>query len=245
MAESASGEGHIIGALPTFFLKGVDAHCLAAKYRAGATAELTLPSEKIIISGSNLAHYSTRDGMENDIYVYLDRFNVLHSVASTNCEAYSLYMQDGTSPPFGGECNWCRYKYAHQAMGIPIRQVIKAKKEKPKEKYHIFYMSNMMFCSFECSLAYIERDISRGYQISNPIYVNSEEILRRLYAMMYPRDPPLIPAPNYLLAQQNGGSLNLSDFRSKNHRYMPVPNVILPPVKLIEEKLDIPGTGRY
>ena len=224
----------IIGALPTFYLRGLNYEAALNKYYNGYCSNIVLPKEKILISGSNLSFASKRD--VDDIYIYRDRHNVTHYLSTTNCESFKVYIKDGTSPVIGGECEFCKCRFVHQAMGVPVRQIIKSNDNDHSQKYYIFYIDAIKLCSYECCLAYINNNVSKGHNLSNPHYTNSYTLLIRMYHIMYPDDPELIQASDPKLLTHNGGSLDISHYRSPKHHYKQTPNLICPPVKFVYEK---------
>jgi hypothetical protein len=230
-----ASHNHIIGVKPAFYLN-INPVDVINNYHNGLYDDIDFPEKKIKISGSNLSHKDI-NSKENDIYLYKDRYNVLHDIASTNCESYEIFMKDGTIPPSGGICKWCNYSFSHTALGVLIRKLIKRNPNNQLEKIHIFYMDSKTFCSFECTLAYIIKELDKGYKITNPHYNSSLSLLILLYSIMYPNDSDLIPAGNPDLLQINKGSLSKSEYRHKNHLYKPIPTVILAPVKFLEEKI--------
>ena len=233
---------HIIGALPTFCLKNIDCYSLIYQYHQGLYINEKLPTDingKIKISGSNLAHSNKSD---DKVYIYRDRYNVLHTIATTNCDNfnnYKVYMQDGTPIPVGGECEFCRCQFPHHSLGVPIKQLITHQTDSQngnKIKSYVFYIDDTSFCSFECAKAYIEKDIDKGYQLSNPHYAGSLTILSQMFQLMYPDDKELKSAPDRKLMIKHGGSLTIQEARDMKHQYKKLPDVINIPVKYTYEK---------
>ena len=71
-----------------------------------------------------------------------------------------------------------------------------------------FYMTDGMFCSFNCCYAFI-RDNK-----ANPLYTQSENLLKKIYFDMFSTHSiDLSPAPHWRLLQNYGGDLSIEDFR--------------------------------
>jgi hypothetical protein len=177
---------HINGIVPTIFLRGIDPNAVINDYHNGAFINATLPTKKIRISGANLAHNSTNNDInKNDIFTFRERNNVSHRMVTTNCTAYNIYMQDGTSPTIGGQCKWCSCKFDHISLGVPIRLDIKPQLDNPKLKEYIFYIDAVKLCSFECAFAYIIKDVSKGFYVTNPRYTDARKLLLRMFDLMF------------------------------------------------------------
>jgi hypothetical protein len=71
-----------------------------------------------------------------------------------------------------------------------------------------FYMTDGMFCSFNCCFAFIR------YNKANPLYTQSENLLKKIYFDMFSTHSiDLSPAPHWRLLQNYGGDLSIEDFR--------------------------------
>ena len=226
----------ILGTVPTFHLSAVDPGSSIHEYYSGGLINEHLPTnslEKIKINGSNLAHTSQGN---DDIHIYRDRYNVVHTLATTNCHNYQVYMQDGTAPTIGGICKHCRCQYGHLTLGIPIRLVITASPTDPLIRMYIFYMDDTNLCSFECAKAYVQREVNKGYQMQNPFYIDSVRLLERLFNLMYPYAKELMVASTPSLMVKHGGSLTVPEHRDVKHHYRQMPNIETPPAKFVFEK---------
>lgn len=132
-------------------------------------------------------------------------------------------------------CFWCRHSFNNTPIGCPIKYVPNLLTKKyhssiTKENYIItetfsedkvndckeyeykikknnYYITDGIFCSFNCCLAYIE------HNHYNPIYKNSKMYLYNIYKKYYPNSTIINKAPDWKLLKIYGGNLKIDDFR--------------------------------
>lgn len=117
-------------------------------------------------------------------------------------------------------CMWCLRELI-QPIGIPI---------------DIWYLSNEdsililtmepNYCSFECTYAALIRELGYNYVARDPLYCQSEMLLKTWYNLLYPNQP-LIPAGDRYLLDQNGGQLTSDEYQRSGHLYYKLPNIIV------------------
>lgn len=221
----------IVSTTPTFLLRKVDPHKVFEDYKAGKFSRYVLPEKKVEVSIIATAVQSPMGtSQEDDIFAFRLRNNTVQTVATTNQNQYVLYSTNGYEMPVGGQCDWCDDEFTEQSIGIPVRsaEIIDATGKKTA-----YYMENC-FCSYECAFAAFKRLCGVNYRSRDPIYMNSESLLRHLYNLSYPDGPVLREAPDYGLRKRRnrGGPLDREEFNSKKHTYVRMPNVILAPIKV-------------
>ena len=229
----------IVGQTPTFLLRKVDPMKILEDYRNGKYVSYTLPEKKVEVSAIPTSVQPTvGTSQEDDIFAFRLRNNTIQTVATTNHRPYTLYNLNGQEMPIGGECEWCKDTFAHEALGIPIRsaEIVDASGKKTA-----YYMEDI-FCSFECVFAMFKKFCGVNYRSRDPIYMNSESLLRHLYNICHPNAGPLREAPDFRLRKRRGtgnggtapggGPLDSEEFKSRKHTYIRTPNVILAPVKI-------------
>jgi hypothetical protein len=139
-------------------------------------------------------------------------------------------------PVHGYHCFWCRNVFTTSPIGCPIRYqprqwLRKCKSEVTHETYtlqqsvpeHVsvegydgvdvpqrkVFLTEGVFCSFNCCLAYIQDH--RG-QIR---YRHSAVYLHRMHRHVFGSDvPPIQPAPSWTLLKEYGGTMTIQEFRN-------------------------------
>ena len=177
------------------------------------------------------------------------RNNTLQTVATSNHHQYVLYHTNGYEMPIGGECDWCDEEFRTQSIGIPVRAVeilIPSGSRSalasgrnaeeiliPQDQRQTAYYMENCYCSYECAFAAFKLFCGVYHRMRDPIYMNSEHLLRHLYNVNYPEAGPLQGAPDFrLIKRKKGGVLDRSEFASRKHTYVRMPNVILAPFKV-------------
>jgi len=219
----------ILSVNPTFLLRHLDPSKILENYKSGKYCHITLPKEKIhlnLITPSIQSNLGTDP--ESDLYTFRTKGNLTQTVASTSHLHYLLFNRNGGLIPPGGICDWCRISFSHSSVGIPIKMEIGH--FDIGEPIIIFYLDGCM-CSCECALAELKRHHTLSYRYRDSLYMDSEQMLRYMYSIIYPNEDFLYEAPDYRLLRQNGGSLDISEFHNKKHIYVRTPNIILAPVK--------------
>lgn len=103
-----------------------------------------------------------------------------------------------------------------------------------------YYITDGVFCSFNCTLAFILDNKS------NPLYVFSLNLLMKMYHDMFPsmtNSNLLEPAPSWRLLKTYGGHMTIEEFRKNFYRveYQDIDNVLVPfpnakPMGMVFEK---------
>lgn len=112
---------------------------------------------------------------------------------------------------------------------ISLKQLALNEKMYSKNKMDLttrdFYITDGIFCSFNCCLAFIMDNHS------NPIYTYSEQLLNNIYMDLFGREiQPIIPAPSWRILKKYGGNMMIDEFRKNFYKveYKDIDNVIFP-----------------
>ena len=81
-------------------------------------------------------------------------------------------------------------------------------KETVKINNDNYYLTDGIFCSFNCCLAFIKNNLH------NNIYNYSEIFLNQIYQNLFDNTKKIIPAPSWRLLSKFGGHLCINDFRT-------------------------------
>lgn len=75
-----------------------------------------------------------------------------------------------------------------------------------------FYITDGVFCSFNCCLAYINNN-SHNY-----MYTKSKNLLNQIYEQCFKCNSNIKPAPHWRLLKDYGGKLSIEDFRDNFYK---------------------------
>ncbi|NDE14257.1 hypothetical protein EBZ80_04930 [bacterium] len=93
-----------------------------------------------------------------------------------------------------------------------------------------FYLTDGLFCSFNCCLAYIRMNSQ------NPLYSNSEVMLKKIYHDVFGSESlPLVEAPSWRLLKNYGGHITIEEFRKTFYKvdYYDSNNIIFPKARSV------------
>ena len=164
-------------------------------------------------------------------------------------------------------CFWCRHSFNTPPIGCPIAYISSILyknyySELNKDMYSIkgpiteklqefltnskqieekdFYITDGMFCSFDCCLSFINDN-------NDPLYNNSENLLRQYFYTFFNKDIDIKQAPSWRLLDKFGGHLTIDQFREKitTNNYINLKEIIkVPPASkflgfLFEKKIKL------
>jgi hypothetical protein len=215
----------ILGVSISFHIKSIDCKEITDKYLHGKYSTITKDYVKVLGKPSiksynsvltTIKNYGTNE--DDGIFIRYDNIGNIEKVLTTNVESYRLYNGDGCLP-IVGKCNWCQRPIILPPIGIPI-----------KLDHHgpllIFHVDQPYYCRFECCYSGLRRDFK------DPLYMNSETLLKFLYSILYPNSD-LKQALDWRLLDINGGPLSSDEYDKETHIYKRTVNIILSPVKVI------------
>jgi hypothetical protein len=127
------------------------------------------------------------------------------------------YVSCGCLPERTDICCWhCRGTFTTSPIGIPIKYVppmikknnVGDKSNKNDICINDYFLTNGVFCSFPCCLAYIKEHSSES------LYRNSISLLKSLYYKLYNTEFKINAAPSWQVLKDYGGKLTLEEFRN-------------------------------
>lgn len=222
--------------------KAVDIEEVLRDYRQGKYTRANIPSTKIDYPDINVdnSFVNVKNEIDGNIFIVALPSHGQITYATSNCEAYQSFCQNG-NPLIGGKCNYCGDKFDHYYMGIPLAikendsSYVLPNNLKPKlDSKNLMVLAEGCTCSYECTLSELDR--RKHLSPSSTYYGNSENYLRFFFNCSYPGQT-LERAKDYWLSANFGGSLNSSQFHSKSHSYIQLPDIILTPVKNVYQQL--------
>lgn len=221
---------------PTFLLKGLDPTKLLANYQAGVFSRPPTAKSKIKIA-QNTTILAPKYGTSNrsPVFCMKDRNNCSIIVATGNHADFQVFTETGGQLPMGGRCMHCLEDFTGIAMGNPVGYqeltILTNSDPNPRNaRYRVLYTFwvERKFCSFECTLGYIQMMLARPADYRDTTIRDSERMLKMLYKLMYPTAGPLRPAqdPNLL------GTLTREEWRDQRHVYVRTDRILMIPAKV-------------
>lgn len=228
---------------PTFFLKGIDPQKLFLEYQSGVFSRQPVQKTKIEIT-QNTAILANSYGTNNysPMFSIKDRNNCSVVIATTNNKSFEVFTKSGGELVSGGRCDYCKEDFNTIRVGYPIafQETIILDTQSQYRTLYTFWVEGI-FCSFECTLAYIKLMLSRPYEYRDSVMNDSERLLKLLYKLMYPNGKPLLPAQDPKLLNTNDGPLSKEEWKENKHTYLRSDRILILPVKVeyIQRSLNV------
>jgi len=211
---------------PTFLLRSIDPIKVLNDYLEGKFNNLAFPTDKIKVATNMLSlapqHGSTPN---SEIYTYRDKTNSQQVIATTNHYQYSIVQaSNGKELPIAGRCLWCLLDIEMPPIGIPV--MIQYNNDE------IIFHVDGCYCTFECCYSGLLREKSASYVYRDPLYMDSEQLLKLMYKIMYPNEEKLKKSPDWRLLKENNGCLDRKEFFNGSHTYERTSNLVILPIKV-------------
>jgi hypothetical protein len=219
----------------TFTLKGIKPHDLDQKYSLSKLNNI----DNINTSSVNVTNISdlANNNSENKYFSYVDESKREHRCLLTLCNRSYEKLPTCTNT----RCHWCHHEFSGIPLGCPIKfenskliknyysEVIKdnntlisnitnleSKNIKEDENFTLekceYYITEGIFCSFNCCLSYIK--LNRH----NPIYSLSKTYLITIFESLFKQEFNVVEAPNWKLLKNYGGNLSIDEFRENFYK---------------------------
>lgn len=227
-AVATSPERKPVDINPTFLLKGIDPSAILQAYINGEHSNKMIPGIKVsAVENTVTADHAVGDSPESEIYEYIDRTNSRRRIVTTNHKKYAMVRDsiqtDHNSTPSGEICQWCRRRFYHDSVGIPIRV------ERLKDGMMVYHVEGT-YCTYECCFSKVKMKTQCPMIIREALLKDSETLLRTMFHSVYP-DRRLRDCDDWTILECNGGPISEKDFFSGMHTYRSTPNVIMLPLK--------------
>jgi len=153
--------------VPTFHLKKIDSVKIYNKLINNEFKNVERKKNISLTTSNNIKLYG--NDSQDSTYTFNDNNNIKHIILTSN----NTHRH---------RCDWC-FKEMNENdthIGVPVSY-------KYENGNHVFDMEGCCH-SFECAYAYMKR--FKGYHLStyDPLYYNSESILRYLFNLCYPNE---------------------------------------------------------
>ncbi len=212
-----------VSIVPTFLLKGIDPMEILKSYINGEYLDQMIPGIKAEVSDNSIiADRAVGNTPESETYEYIDQTNTRRRVITTNHKNYAI-VRDGGVIPLGGICMWCRRKFDHESIGVPVKM---EKLPNGIIVYHVVYT----ICSYECNYSMVKLKTQCPMIIRDALLMDSESMLLTMFHSAYP-GKRLGESADWTLLECNGGPIPEREYFSEKHTYKKTPNLILLPSK--------------
>jgi hypothetical protein len=221
----------VLSSTPTFTLRRIDPREIYEKYIRGDFSQTALPTQKIAVHvAPTVLEPTLSNSPTQGIYMFKLKNNSTQVIATSNSIPFEYYLKNGEELPTGGLCPICGKDFTEKPLGIPIKMVEKAN---PDGSVVVqYFLDDCVYCSFECTFSGYKRYRRACSRYSDPLYLDSEQLLRFMYRQAYPQGGILKEAPDSRLSSRFGGSLDDEAFHCRKHVYNRTPNVIHIPIKV-------------
>ena len=233
-------------------LRRVDPTDILKKYLAGEYKDYNISKNMVAMSNSfKNVHNNIGANQTFEIYKLNNKTSHGQIIVTTNHGQYNYNKQansastttntTNTTTTKNNEkrplafCIWCRREIEGTPLGIPISMEI--------DKYQnrtIFAVENT-FDTFGCALAMVKKIYGCNRMYKDPLYMDTEQLLHCMYYAMYPDkvDKRIEEAKDWRLLHCNGGPLSDNEYDSQKYQYIPMPSVVLSPIKRQYVKLSL------
>jgi hypothetical protein len=207
----------------TFTLRGVETKN-TMNLSKKTTAATGKPSERLIKSTKSLIikaptkehSFFERSSLRSSLRL---RFNEV--LVNKRGEEYPLDCNYG--------CDWCRRHFETPPMGIPLSFRL-------GEDGISRYQCDGYFCCFECTLAFIRKDNHAYARGRDPLFRDSEPLLKNMYAKLHP-GKKLLEAVDWRLLRDNGGDISQQEEETARQTpYIRTANVKLTPMAVVYQQ---------
>lgn len=211
---------------PVFVLRRVSPREISKKYYEGYYETKDIPISKIRLS--NVFHISNPNhgsSPEDPRYQFKDKNNAPVIVVTSNSKAYTIYKQSKQFIDKERICPYCLRSFENSPIPIVVRLDIEEKDDDESSIYYIFWVINVLCCSFPCAFSWTKRESYANYR-----YKIAYENLKTLFRFMYPGET-FFEAPNWRLLDVNGGPLTQEEFDKGYYKYRETANMVFLPAK--------------
>lgn len=199
--------------IPTFHLRGIVPAQILKRYKEGNFP--VFPQNKVNVSVTNirvLPKLSSDNSEEN--FIFVDKSGTKNVYTTTNHASFQTWKErKSISPEI--PCSWCRHSVGEKGFCMPISIAGED-----------LYVGDVPTCSYNCCYSELKRQIGTSFHNRDPLYKDTESILKYLYSCDHP-DEKLTGAPDWRLLDINGGPLTYEEF-SRGAKYARTINIIVP-----------------
>jgi hypothetical protein len=221
---------------PTILLRGIVLNKLVQNYRAGRFNRSIPPHRLLPVDSSSIVLAPSYSSNSDDpIFTVKDRHNVSVVVATAGHELHTVFQSDPASV-ISGICETCGVHYTSGGVGYPLAYEDKMVCLTDTEGVaririvHTFWVEGT-FHSYSCALRHVRLVLARPLQLRDPALRDTENLLRLMHRLSYPRAGPLVMAKDPRLLKRRGGSLTEEEWNIDHQTYTHTSRVFAVPTK--------------
>lgn len=220
----------------TLMLRRIDPIIMLKKYLNGDFKTVTIPTNKISLS-SAFINLNQRIGSDANsrVYRFNDKSNLGQIIVTTNHDSYQ-YFRDSSSETPRSICPWSRREILDEGVIIPVYMEI------DKVTNKIYFYGEKKCYNFGCALSTLKYLLSCYHNYKDPLYMDADQMLHIYYYRSYPDKigTRIVEAKHWELLDINQGPLTNEEYDDDQYMYIPVPNVVICPIKRQYIKLIVP-----
>jgi hypothetical protein len=209
------------GISPTFILRKIDPtevynNLIKGKYSDVVYNNKLQSDDNVMVNEIKILGSSTRD----DMFSFKDYNNVVQVYCSNGSQSHNKII-----------CDWCREPIEKDkaTIGIPINY-----KYDRETKNHYFDIEGTC-CKFECAYSYLKRYAGYGTSCHDPLYTNSENLLRFLFKIIHGDKAILRDAVDPRITIRMDGPVE----PCKSYSYVRTPSIILNQSRVLYHRLPL------
>jgi len=200
--------------IPTFHLRGIDPNVALSKYKNKNFPEIIEEKVNIFVSNIQILPKYSED-LRDETFLFQDKSGSKDVYTTLNHTSFKSWEEKGTHNP-KTPCMYCRHPVGEKCVYIPIKFV--------KEG---LLTGLDPHCRNECALSSLHREQGLSFITRDPLYKDSEYLLKYLHSLEY-GDEPLEEALDWRLLNINGGPLTRKEYAKTNLGYSRTTNIIVP-----------------
>ncbi len=231
-----------INVVPSFLLRSINPSDVLEKYQRGHFSTIQRRTNKLTeikVTPISVIELSSTS-IEEPIFTFKDKNGHSRLFAFSNQKEYTAYIQ-GKSMEY--KCNYCFHKFmVHPGQDeLPERIPLYMEDKYIRKENNIYKLTVVWgegtYCHPNCCYTAIHRQCRTYYKFNDATYNNSELYYKAICSLRYPGIK--LQEVDVKLLDIFGGTLTYEEWRDKNYKYEKVPNMIIVPVKIAYEKLNV------
>lgn len=197
--------------VPSFHLRGIIHASSLIRYKKKEFPSIIEDKVNIAVSNIQVLPKYSQDPQE-ETFLFQDKSGCKDLYTTLNHHPFKegKYKQDIP-------CLYCRYPIGENCVPLPLKLINGE-----------LLISEEPFCSFQCCLAGLRREQGLSFVFRDPLYKDSEHLLKYFYAKEHGEDKVLREALDWRLLDINGGPLSREEYTKENISYMRTTNIIVP-----------------
>lgn len=208
---------------PTFLLKGVNPGAVLKNYLSGFYSDYQIKSKVKVQSNAVRILDIQKESTLSSLFAIRDQ--------NSSLRVFSVPSVEMIKGKKGGRCDNCHLDFFHDAFGIPVRHdelIVSG------ERIMVFSIDGVL-CDFECCYAVLKNEMSKCYRYQDLLWSRSEQLLKFLFWLLYPKDT-LVAAQDWRLLKVNNGYMEPEEYKATSHRFYRTGGLIVEHARAVYER---------